>query len=118
MATQKTDLERLIEYIANTPYIPMSEWRKVCKMFNLPYMPKLFRDEYRKRFYNYLKDNTTTVADVTDKTGIPQKYLTQRKAILQKKGKLIVVFIGKCPTTGNNAQFLSTNQNLINSLKK
>ena len=117
MATQKNDYKQLIEYISSSPYIPIIEWVRLCKSFNLPYKPSLFRDNYRERFCNYLKENTTTVSTVTKETGIPQKYLTQCKSYYEKKGKLIVVSIGICPTTGNKAQFISTNKALIASIK-
>lgn len=119
MATQKNEnLERLKKYIENSTYIDISEWRKICISFDVPFSEDIFRNEYRQRFFNYLKTNTTTVSTVSKATGIPQKYLTQCKAYFEKKNKLKVVMIGQCPTTlKNNVQFVSTNTNLINSLK-
>lgn len=117
MATQK-NIEKLKNYISNNPYIDISEWNSICKSFDVPFKKDFFRSEYKKRFYNYLKENTTTVSTVSKVTGIPQKYLTQCKAYFEKKNKLKVITMGRCPTTlENNVQYVSTNPGLIHSLK-
>ena len=104
------NIEQLKMYIKRSPYIEVSEQRRICQSFGLHYMIELFRIEYRKRFYEYLKKNITSVATVSKETGIPHKYLCEVKAYYEKKKLLRVVMMGKCPTTGSsNVQYVSTN---------
>lgn len=103
-------LEQLKAYIRKSPYIEPLEQPKICNSFGVPFMVTLFRKEYTRRFYEYLKKHTTTVSTVSKDTRIHQKYLCQVKKLLEDKGLLKVVKIGKCPTTGaRGVQFLSTN---------
>jgi len=107
----KDKTAKLKAYIAQSKYIDCKEQPQVCKQFGLHYMPELFRNEYRTRFFNYLLEHTTTCATVTKETGIPQKYLTECKAYYENKGLLKVLYLGKCPTTGSSeVQYLSTNK--------
>jgi hypothetical protein len=108
-------LSQLKQYVSQSKYIEPLEQIKVCKSFGLPYLKNVFRDEYRKRFYDFLFDNVTTCADVTKHTSIPQKYLCECKAYYENKGLLKVVGLGNCPVTNSkNVQFLSTNPNMWN----
>ena len=108
-------LSDLIQYIENRPYIDIMEQRAVCESFGLPFKKKLFRHIYRRKFYDYLLGEITTVATVTKKTGIPQKYLTCCKIYYQKRNLLKVLYKDICPTTGSrNVQFVTTNKDLFN----
>jgi len=108
---KKGDLESLKKYISSNPYIDMLEQPKICKKFNIPYSISIFRAIYRQRFYNFLLDNTTTVATVSKVTKIPHKYLCEVKAYFEKKGLLKVLYLDRCPTTtSKNVQFISTNK--------
>lgn len=111
MATQyQQKLNRLKAYVRNSKYIETKEQPIICKRFGLHYVKSVFQNEYRKRFYNYLKLHTTTAATVSKATQIPHKYLCECKAYFEKRKLLKVVFMGRCPTTGsNNVQFISTN---------
>jgi hypothetical protein len=109
-------LTQLKAYVRQSKYIDISEQPKICASFGLPYMVSVFRDEYRKRFFEYLQTHTTTVATVSEETLIPHKYLCQVKASLESKELLQVVSFRKCPTTGSsNVQFVTTNPKLFKS---
>lgn len=106
----RSNIDKLKTYIKKSPYIEVADQRRICQSFGLHYMVELFRIEYRKRFYEYLKKNITSVATVSKDTEIPHKYLCEVKAYYEKKNLLQVVMMGKCPTTGSsNVQYLSTN---------
>ena len=114
MATQnqksKESIEKLKATIKNSPYIPLLEQHSICKELGLTYKKALFSNEYKKRFYNFLFNTTTTVAAVSKATNIPHKLLCQYKRYYEKRDKIEVVFLGECPSTGSkNVQFLSTN---------
>ena len=66
---------QLKAYVHQSDYIESAEQRNVCAMFGTPYLAEVFRAEYRKRFYDYLYENVTTVANVSKHTKIPHKYL-------------------------------------------
>ena len=107
-----TDLKRFIE---NSYYIEFHEQPNISKQFNVPYCKKMFSDIYKKRFYDYLKTNTTTAADIRKKLGIPEKIICQWKTYYEKRNLLIVICKDTCPTEGSsNVGFLTTNENLIN----
>jgi len=114
MATHKSKKERVTElkkYIEQSEYIENLEQNKICASFGLHYMKNLFREVYRKRFFDYLAIHTTTVATVSKETSIPEKFLTHCKAYYEKKGSLKVLFSDTCPTTGSSGvHFLSTNK--------
>jgi len=68
-------------------------------------------------FRYFLSENTATCSMVTEATGIPQKCLTRHKRALEKSGQLIELFYADCRKTGHRAAYLTTNQNIIKSLK-
>lgn len=106
-------LSQLIQYVKQSKYIEPLEQIKVCKSFGLPYLKYVFRNEYRKRFYDFLFLKVATCSEVTKHTLIPQKYLCECKAYYEKRKLLKVVGFGKCPVTNSqNVQFLSTNPNM------
>jgi hypothetical protein len=110
MSEQKNDLESLKTFIEKSKVIPVGEHYKICKQFNQPLRRELFRIEYSKRFYEYLSENTTTVATAERDLGLTHKYICQLKAKFEKLGLLKVIKVGICPTTKSlNVQFLSTN---------
>lgn len=114
----KGKIRQLQVYVCKAPYIDLLEQRSICKSFGLQYIKSIFQKEYRQRFFDYLKENTTTVATVTKETGIPQKYLTEVKFHFEKKGLLQVLAIGICPSTGSNGvQFVSTNPKIWDNFK-
>lgn len=108
-------LNQLKQYVSQSKYFEPLEQIKACQSFGLPYLKNVFREEYRKRFYDFLFDNVTTCANVTKHTSIPQKYLCECKAYYENKKLLKVVGLGNCPVTNSkNVQFLSTNPNFWN----
>lgn len=101
------NLLRLREFVAFNPYIERKMQPLVCWEFGLPYLPVVFRKEYRKRFFEYIEKHTTTVATVAKATGIPHKYLCVCKAYFEKKGEIEIIRYGTCPSTGSpNVQFI------------
>ncbi|QXP71950.1 hypothetical protein H0I29_07760 [Polaribacter sp. R2A056_3_33] len=109
-------VSKLSEFIEKNRYFEPLEQIEVCNSFDLHYMKNLFRDEYRKRFYNYLFNNVTTCADVEKNTSIPHKYLTECKKYYEDKNLLKVVGFGVCPVTkSRNVQYLCTNPNKWNN---
>lgn len=110
-------LSQLKQYVSQSKYIEPLEQINVCRSFGLHYLKNVFRNEYRKRFYDFLFNNVTTCANVTKHTSIPQKYLCECKAYYEKKKLLKVVGLGNCPVTNSkNVQFLSTNPNMWNDV--
>ncbi len=108
---RKDSLALLKSYVQKSKYIAVHEQRTVCESFGLPYVKSIFRNEYRQRFYNYLHEYTTTVADTSNTTSMPEKLLCYFKATLEKKGQLKLIGIGVCPDTySGGVQFLSTNK--------
>lgn len=106
---------KLKEYVQKTPYIDVLEQSTICKSFGLHYSPKVFRDEYRSRIYEFFKNETTTAATASKVTKIPHKYICEIKSYLESNGLLKVVTIDRCPTTGSpNVQFISTNKDVWN----
>lgn len=71
----------------------------------------------KRVFRNYLKTNTATCSMVAKATGIPQKCLTRYKRSLEKSGQLVELFKADCKHTGCRASYLTTNDNLIKSLR-
>ena len=99
-------------FIEQSEYISISDQPKICESFGFSFSESkyLFRHVYTQRCKDFLFTTTTTIATVEAKTGIPQKYLCQVKARLEKKRLLQVVGLGICPTTlSKNVQFVSTN---------
>jgi len=108
--------EQLKEYVKKSPYIDVLEQPIICRSFGYDYIKSIFQQEYRKRFYNYLMTNTTTIATVSKETNIPHKYLCEVKFHFEEKGLLQVVMMDRCPTTGSsNVQFVSTNPEVWNN---
>lgn len=106
---------QLIKYVRETKYLEPLQQIEACKSFELSYLKFVFRNEYRKRFYNFLYENITTCSNVTKHTLIPQKYLCECKKYYEDRGMLKVVGLGICPVTkSKNVQFLSTNPNVWN----
>lgn len=68
-------------------------------------------------FRTYLKNHTATCTMASEATGIPQKCLTRYKRTLQRAGQLIELFTSECKITGRKAAYLTTNENLIKSLR-
>ncbi|MGC6429851.1 MAG: hypothetical protein ACON5F_02300 [Jejuia sp.] len=117
MATQdkSSNIDQLTTYVRQSEYIDVLEQPKICKSFGLPYLVNIFREEYRQRFYEYLKQHTTTAATVSKATGIPHKYCCEIKYYFEKKKLLQVVYLDRCSTTGSqNVQYLSTNPEVWN----
>lgn len=109
--------EDLKKFIKNSYYIEFNEQPNIARQFNVPYTKKTFSDIYKKRFFNFLKTNTTTIADVKKNLGIPEKILCQWKVYYEERNLLIVVCKGVCPAEGStNVGFLTTNKDLINGL--
>jgi len=117
MATQNTNkLNQLKSYVEKSPYIDSKEQYKICQSFGLSYIKSVFQNEYRKRFFEHLKLDITTVATVSKETEIPHKYLCECKAYYEKRDLLKVLYLDRCPTTGsNNVQFVSTNKKVWNN---
>jgi hypothetical protein len=109
------NVAQLIAFVKKSKYIDVKEQPNICRNFGLTYLKHIFQNEYRNRFFEYLKQSTTTVATVSKATEIPHKYLCECKAHYENRGLLKVVAFGKCPTTGsNNVQFVTTNTLLFN----
>jgi hypothetical protein len=109
--------DSLKRFIENSYYIEFNEQPAIARQFNIPYSKKIFSDIYRERFFNFLKTNTTTIADVRKNLGIPEKILCQWKVYYEERNLLIVVCKGICPAEGSaNVGFLTTNKDLINGL--
>jgi hypothetical protein len=109
-------IEQLKAFVSQSKYIKVMEQRRICESFGLPYLVNIFREEYRKRFYDYLNKHTTTVATVSKATEIPHKYLCEVKAHYENKGMLKVLYTDRCPTTGSKGvQFVSTNPDVWNN---
>lgn len=110
--------EQLKQYVRNSPYIDNIEHPIICAHFGLPLIKSVFQEEYRNRFYNILKDRTTTAATVSKITNIPHKYICECKAYWEKRGLLKVIGLGVCETTGSKGvQYLSTNKEEWDSTK-
>ena len=108
-------LEQLKNYIQSNPYIEILEQPKICASFGFSYKVNVFREVYRNRVYDQLKEHTTTMATVSKVTKIPHKYLCEVKAFYEKRQLLKVVYLDRCPTTNSkNVQFVSTNPNVWN----
>ena len=109
--------EELIAFVANSPYIDKENQPEVCKRFGFKYAPSIFRDEYRKRVKQFLRNRITTAATVSKFTLIPHKYITQVKSRLEKANELVVVKLDRCETTQtSNVQYLSTDPEIVKSV--
>ena len=49
---------------------------------------------------------------------ITQKNITRYKSNLEKEGRLMVLFTAKCKITNRQADYLTTDSNIISKLKK
>lgn len=74
-------------------------------------------ESQKEVFRHYLTENIATASMVSSQTGIPQKNLTRYKAELEEKGLLKVLFRTKCRYTGFDADYLTTNPDIIASMK-
>jgi len=109
--------DALKRFIENSYYIEFNEQPTIARQFNISYSKKIFSDIYRQRFFNFLKTNTTTIADVRKNLGIPEKILCQWKVYYKDRNLLAVICKGICPAEGStNVGFLTTNKDLINGL--
>jgi hypothetical protein len=109
------NVAQLKAFVNKSKYIGVKEQSIICQKFGLPYLKRIFQNEYRNRFFEYVQLSTTTVATVSKSTEIPHKYLCQCKAYYENRGLLKVVAFGTCPTTGSsNVQFVTTNTSLFN----
>ncbi|AZQ61731.1 hypothetical protein EI427_05625 [Flammeovirga pectinis] len=64
-----------------------------------------------RRYYLYLKTNTSTNCMASHDLEIPEKHLTRYKRLLEKEGKLRVVKPDYCERTGHLAGYLTTDEN-------
>lgn len=78
---------------------------------------KSYFDSQKEVFKHYLSENVATCSMVANQTGIPQKNLTRYKTELEDKGLLKVLFVATCKVTGFKAQYLTTNLEIIQSMK-
>lgn len=69
-----------------------------------------------QRYYNYLQENTATNSMVEKAIGIHQKNLTRYKTTLENQGKIVVVCRKTCEVTGFKADYLSTNEEVIQKI--
>ncbi|WP_406683318.1 hypothetical protein N1F78_11555 [Seonamhaeicola sp. MEBiC1930] len=103
-------IKQLRDYVKHSNYIEIPVQPSICESFGLPYIKSIFEREYTERFINYLKVKPSSRFEVFKATGIPEKYLCQVKRLLEKKGKLQVLYKGYCEVSKkSNIQFLSTN---------
>ena len=58
-------VSQLKEYVKQSKYLEPLQQIETCKSFGLLYLKNVFRNEYRKRFYDFLFDNVTTCANVS-----------------------------------------------------
>lgn len=72
---------------------------------NIPpeFLPQL------NRFYEYLKTETVTATMAAVILGIPQKNICRYKRSLEKEGRLWETKFDRCPVTGFEAWYLTTN---------
>ncbi|MFT5213419.1 MAG: hypothetical protein ACI9WV_001141 [Patiriisocius sp.] len=104
-------------FIENSYYIEFNEQPNIARQFNISNSKKIFSNIYKQRFFNFLKTNTTTIADVKKNLGIPEKILCQWKVYYEDRNLLAVICKGICPAEGSaNVGFLTTNKDLINGL--
>ncbi len=78
---------------------------------------KGYFDSQMEVFTHYLTEHTATCAMVSAETGIPEKNLTRYKKELEDKGLLRVLFVATCKHTRFKAGYLTTNPEIIQSLK-
>lgn len=78
---------------------------------------KAYFESQKEVFKHYLTENVATCSMVSAQTGIPQKNLTRYKTELEEKGLLKVLFVATCKHTGFKAQYLSTNPEILESMK-
>jgi hypothetical protein len=101
-------------FIENSYYIEFNEQPNIARQFNISNSKKIFSNIYKQRFFNFLKTNTTTIADVKKNLGIPEKILCQWKVYYEDRNLLKVVCKGICPVEGStNVGFITTNKDLI-----
>lgn len=69
-------------------------------------------------FCAFLSKNTATATMAANALRITQKNITRYKAMLENEGRLMVLFTAKCKRTSRQADYLTTDSELISKLKK
>ena len=67
--------------------------------------------------FQYLQEHIATASMVSDATGIPQKNICRYKRDLEKAGRLYEVEKKYCKITGFKAWYLTTNPELLPTVK-
>ena len=69
-------------------------------------------------FCAFLSKNIATATMAANALRITQKNITRYKSMLEKEGRLMVLFTAKCKKTNRQADYLTTDSYLISKLKK
>lgn len=99
----------------------VEDYRKYNAYFSLLQKLIAMENEYfqnqKKLFFEYLIKHTVTCSMASKALNIPQKNLTRYKRQLENAGKLKACFKSICRVTNHRAEYLTTNPEIINTLR-
>lgn len=102
---------KLWAYLLKLPRHPqVIDHKGIAASFNVSNYKPIFRADALRRFLFETSKEPTTAATVAKRTGLAHKYICQLKRTLEEQGRIKVICLGRCPTTGSNGvQFLLSN---------
>lgn len=95
------------------PYHHSTEQRKLKKQSE-----DIKFNSQKEIFCAFLSKNIATATMAANALRITQKNITRYKSNLEKEGRLMVLFTAKCKITNRQADYLTTDSNIISKLKK
>lgn len=103
---------KLWAYLLKLPKHPkVIEHKGIASSFGVTNYRPIFRADAFRRLLAETTKEPVTAATISKRTGLAHKYICQLKRDLEEQGKIEVIGLGRCPTTGSSGvQFLLSNQ--------
>lgn len=105
----KSKYTKLLAYLATLPLHPkVIEHRGIAASFGVVNYRPIFKADAERRLLMAIANEPNTAATISKLTGITHKYVCQLKRALEAQGRIEVIGLCQCPTTGSrNVQLLA-----------
>lgn len=116
---QDTNKKRLISYLCNLSKFPeVIEHKTIAQSFEVSNYQGIFKQEAIRRLIEKTATEPKTASTLEKETGVNQKYICRLKSQLVNEKRLIIAYVGKCPTTlSRGVQFLSSDKSYLLTTK-
>jgi hypothetical protein len=114
--TNKKLLESYLQKLYKFPEV--IEHKPIAQSFEVSNYQVIFKQEAIRRLIENTAIEPKTASTLANETGVNQKYICRLKMQLVNENRLIVAYIGKCPTTlSRGVQFLSSDKSYLPTTK-